>query len=136
MAAFLVFKFLFNKKNVPSLKVPLVIEDRKQARKQPQELLSKVRAPRNLLQNFFMLKLTEDFPKHLFYRTHLDDYFWALHVDFKLIVGNENNIFALKAATQISKCCKITANAKNINSQCKCLNKKELGTSRCIPLNT
>ena len=30
---YLVFKFHFNNKNVPSLKVPLVIEDRKQARK-------------------------------------------------------------------------------------------------------
>ena len=32
MATFLVFKFHFNKKSVHSLKVPLVIEDRKQAR--------------------------------------------------------------------------------------------------------
>ena len=47
MATFSAFKFHFNNKSAPSLKVFLVTEDRKQARKQPQELYCKVGAPRN-----------------------------------------------------------------------------------------
>ena len=106
MATFLVFKFHFNNKNVHSLKVPLVIEDRKQARKQPRE----VGVLRNFLENFFMLKLPEDFEKLL---TTPE----LLHVDFNSLDGNEKNIFSLKAAAEISKYCKIKSNCEEYLQQ-------------------
>ena len=72
-------------------------------RKHPQELLCKVRAPRFL---------------------------WKLHVDFNFPEGHEKNIFSLRAAAQISECCKIRSNCKtHISSWCKRLNKKKLRTA-------
>ena len=101
MDTFQVFKFRLNNKKDPSLKLLLLIERRNQARKHPQELFCKVRAPRNLWE--------------------------LLHVGFNLLDGNEKNIFALRAAAQISECCKIRNNCKaHISSWCKSLNKRNL----------
>ena len=73
------------------------------SRKHSQELLCKVRAPRFL---------------------------WKLHVDFNFSEGHEKNIISLRAAAQISECCKIRSNCKtHISSWCKHLNKKKLRTA-------
>ena len=83
---FLSIQILLNNKSAPSLKVLLVIERRKQARKHPQEMFLETS------ENFFMLKV--------------------LHVDFNLLDGNEKNIFSLRAAAQISGSCKIRSNCE------------------------
>ena len=102
MATFLVFKLHFNNKSVPSLKLPVVIEDRRQAPKQPQELLH-VETSRRFCEGF----------KNTFFTEHL----WTiaselLHVDFNLLDRNEKNIFSLIVAAQIFECCKIRSNCE------------------------
>ena len=86
---FLSIQFRLNNKKTPSLKLLLVIE--RKHRSTPKSCSVKY----GLLEaskNFFMLELHD--------------------VDFKLLDGNEKNIFPLRAAAQLSEYCKIGSNYK------------------------